>query len=120
MQQLYQDSMAIVREYEKPDLFITITCNPNWPKITNELLPNQKARYNVCVIEFQKRVLPHAHILMILLPEDEPKISEVFDKLVCAEIPDKNHQPLLFGNITSRNIIHRPCANLNPNPLYDN
>ncbi|CAG8503873.1 3121_t:CDS:2 [Rhizophagus irregularis] len=117
MQQLYQDSMAIVREYEKPDLFITITCNPNWPKITNELLPNQKARYNVCVIEFQKRVLPHAHILMILLPEDKPKISEVFDKLVCAEIPDKNHQLLLFGNITSRNIIHRPCGNLNPNPL---
>lgn len=35
--------MAIVREYEKPDLFITTTCNPNWPKITNELLPNQKA-----------------------------------------------------------------------------
>ncbi|PKY53250.1 hypothetical protein RhiirA4_471357 [Rhizophagus irregularis] len=111
MQQLYQDSMAIVREYEKPDLFITITCNPNWHKITNELLPNQKASIigkilaHVCVIEFQKRVLPHA----ILLPEDKPKTSEDFDKLVCAEIPDKNHQPLLFGNITSRNIIHRPC-----------
>src|SRR6185369_8283682 len=43
MQQLYQDSMAIVREFGKSDLFITITCNPNWPEITNELLPNQKA-----------------------------------------------------------------------------
>ncbi len=29
--------MVIVREYEKPDLFITVTCNPNWPKIKNEL-----------------------------------------------------------------------------------
>ena len=28
MQQLYQDSMAIVREFGKPDLFVTVTCNP--------------------------------------------------------------------------------------------
>ena len=41
MQQLYQDSMAIVREFGKPDLFITVTCNPRWSEITNELLPNQ-------------------------------------------------------------------------------
>uniref|UniRef100_U9URU0 Helitron helicase-like domain-containing protein n=1 Tax=Rhizophagus irregularis (strain DAOM 181602 / DAOM 197198 / MUCL 43194) TaxID=747089 RepID=U9URU0_RHIID len=30
MQQLYQDSMAIVSEFGKPDLFITVTCNPNY------------------------------------------------------------------------------------------
>jgi phage FluMu gp28-like protein len=29
LQQLYQDSMAIVRRYSKPTLFITITANPN-------------------------------------------------------------------------------------------
>ena len=121
MQQLYQDSMAIVREYGKPDLFVTVTCNPNWPEITNELLPNQQASdrpdlisrvfklklksitndlfvkgvlgkviAHVHVIEFQKRGLPHAHILMILSPEDKPKTPEDFDKLVCAEIPDRN------------------------------
>jgi len=28
MQQNFQDAMAIVRELGKPDLFITITCNP--------------------------------------------------------------------------------------------
>src|SRR6266487_3678885 len=39
MHKLYQDGMAIVRTYGKPDLFITITCNPNWPEIkdTNKL-----------------------------------------------------------------------------------
>lgn len=37
MQQLYQDSMAIVRCCGKPDLFITFTCNLNWPKIQQEL-----------------------------------------------------------------------------------
>ena len=39
--QLYQDSMAMVRRYGKPDLFITMTCNPKWDEITRELLPNQ-------------------------------------------------------------------------------
>src|SRR3989440_3144955 len=42
MQQLYQDSMAIVREFGKPDLFVTVTCNPTWPEIADELLPNQR------------------------------------------------------------------------------
>ena len=39
--QLYQDAMAIVRRYGKPDLFITFTCNPQWPEISGCLFPNQ-------------------------------------------------------------------------------
>ena len=41
MYQRYQDAMALVQTYGKPDLFITITCNPWWPEITSELLPEQ-------------------------------------------------------------------------------
>ena len=33
----FQDGMAIVREYHKPDYFITMTCNPKWKEITAEL-----------------------------------------------------------------------------------
>ncbi|GBC41616.1 hypothetical protein PHYBLDRAFT_64601 [Rhizophagus irregularis DAOM 181602=DAOM 197198] len=43
MHKLYQDAMAIVRVFEKPDLFITITCNPKWPEIQNALLLDQTA-----------------------------------------------------------------------------
>jgi len=43
MYQLYQDAMAIVSCYGKPDLFVTFTCNPKWPEIIRELLPNQAA-----------------------------------------------------------------------------
>ena len=43
MYQLYQDAMSIVSHFGKPDLFITFTCNPKWPEITRELLPNQNA-----------------------------------------------------------------------------
>ena len=41
MYQLYQDAMAIVSHFEKPNLFVTFTCNPKWPEVTRELLLNQ-------------------------------------------------------------------------------
>ena len=44
MQKLYQDSIAIVRHYGKPSLFITFTANPKWVEIERELLPGQQAK----------------------------------------------------------------------------
>ncbi|XP_058188055.1 uncharacterized protein LOC131304732 isoform X1 [Rhododendron vialii] len=41
MYQRYQDAMALVQKYGKPDLFLTMTCNGSWPEIHNELLPGQ-------------------------------------------------------------------------------
>ena len=39
--QLYQDAMAIVHQFGKPDFFITFTRNPTWKEITEQLLENQ-------------------------------------------------------------------------------
>jgi hypothetical protein len=39
---LFQDSMAIVRQFKKPDLFCTVTCNPKWSEIVEKLAPGQK------------------------------------------------------------------------------
>jgi len=41
MQQLFQDSMAIVWHFGRPTLFITFTANPKWEAIFRELLPGQ-------------------------------------------------------------------------------
>jgi hypothetical protein len=41
MVQLYQDAMAIVRKFGRPDLFFTFMCNPKLPRITAELLEGQ-------------------------------------------------------------------------------
>ena len=38
MTQLFQDAMAIVRTFGKPDIFYTMTANPNWPEIQEQLL----------------------------------------------------------------------------------
>ena len=41
MNSKFQDGMAIARKHHKPDFFITMTTNPLWPEIQNELLPGQ-------------------------------------------------------------------------------
>ena len=38
----FQDAMAIVRHYHKPDLFITFTINPNCKELMDELIGDQK------------------------------------------------------------------------------
>ena len=35
--QNYQDAMAIIAKYGKPDLFITFTCNPKWKEVMENL-----------------------------------------------------------------------------------
>jgi hypothetical protein len=34
--------MSIVRKFGKPDLFLTVTCNPHWREITASFLHGQK------------------------------------------------------------------------------
>ncbi len=43
MANLFNDAMAIVREFGKPDLFVTMTCNPEWDEIKSELKGKQTA-----------------------------------------------------------------------------
>ncbi|PWZ39015.1 Beta-adaptin-like protein C [Zea mays] len=41
MRRRYMDAMALVWKFGKPDIFLTMTCNPNWDEIRTELLPGQ-------------------------------------------------------------------------------
>ena len=146
MQQLYQDSMAIVRHFGRPTLFITFTANPKWKAIVDELLPGQTAvdrpdlvarvfhikqrqllyelRHKnifgnflgyVWTIEYQKRGLPHMHLLLFLHPDNRFLTPERIDEVVCAELPD----PTLDANgelsaIITSCMIHGPCGSLAP------
>ncbi|XP_049300534.1 uncharacterized protein LOC125774300 [Anopheles funestus] len=142
MRAQYQDSMAIVRAVGKPDLFITVTCNPKWPEITQNLLPRQQpsdrpdltARVfrlklkailedlsagvlgmeiaRIHVIEFQKRGLPHAHCLVILSDADKPRSAADYDRLVSAEIPDSANEEL--HDTVRKCMMHGPCGRSNP------
>lgn len=41
MKRRYMDTMALVQKYGKPDIFLTMTCNPNWEEIIGNLEPGQ-------------------------------------------------------------------------------
>ena len=142
MRQQYHDAMAIVRAHSKPDIFITMTCNPQWPEIRAELQPHHspqdrtdiiarvfklkldalihdliengvlgKTIAHMYVIEFQKRGLPHAHILLILQDSDKPRTPEHVDTIISAEIPDQTQFPKLYETVVNC-MLHGPCGPL--------
>jgi hypothetical protein len=156
MGQLFQDSMAICRAFQKPDLFLTMTANPNWPEIQDALLEEEppdptsntcrrkqiasdrpdivarvfeqkknallkdirsgalgKVVANIHTIEFQKRGLPHMHLLIFLDPADKIRNAQDIDSIVSAQIPDPVTQPLLYETVTNC-MVHGPCGNIKP------
>ncbi|XP_066934760.1 uncharacterized protein [Clytia hemisphaerica] len=66
----------------------------------------------VDVIEFQKRGLPHAHILIHFAAEFKLRNADDIDRLICAQLPDPELEPELYEIIKS-NMIHGPCGALN-------
>ena len=68
---------------------------------------------DIYVIEFQKRGLPHAHIVLTLATNDKPTCSEDIDAFICAELHNKDEDPLAYETVT-KHMIHGPCGVLNP------
>ena len=110
-------------------MFVTMTCNPSWREITENLPAGQKFYDRPDItsrvfrlklkeiiqffklgkmgeviaylysVELQKRGLPHAHILIRLLDGQSIGSNRV-DELICAEIPDIDADPELFAIVT--------------------
>ncbi|XP_012834976.1 PREDICTED: uncharacterized protein LOC105955730 [Erythranthe guttata] len=66
----------------------------------------------VCTIEFQKRGLPHAHILLWLHNDDKPKNPEEIDRIICAEIPEEENDRKMY-QLVEKYMIHGPCGQAN-------
>ncbi|XP_013745491.2 uncharacterized protein LOC106448109 [Brassica napus] len=67
----------------------------------------------VYTIEFQKRGLPHAHILLWFEGFKGEATAEVIDKYISAELPDKETDKEGF-ELVERHMIHGPCGNQRP------
>ena len=74
----------------------------------------------VWVIEFQKRGLPHAHILRILDDTSKLRTTHEIDSAVSAEIPDQGTHLNAYETVT-RSLVHGPCGaeNLNAPCMED-
>ena len=141
MYEYFQDCMAIFRQKGKPDLFITVTCNPKWVEIESSKCSTKerpdlitrvfKLKLNSILedivndeifgkvvawcytIEYQKRGLPHAHMLFTLHESDKVRNPDIIDRYIRAEIPDPNStdpKEKDLHNIIKSFMIHGPCG----------
>ncbi|XP_074360913.1 uncharacterized protein LOC141701157 [Apium graveolens] len=135
--QHFKDALALCRAIGHPSLFLTMTCNTKWPEITEIMkslpgvdvcdapdivsrvfklkldqlmhLIKKKNYFGKCIGEFQKRGLPHMHMLIWLHPDSRPKIVAQIDALACAEIPDKDTDHVGYA-VVSNYMIYGPCG----------
>ncbi|XP_020977998.1 uncharacterized protein LOC107636092 [Arachis ipaensis] len=95
MIQNYQDAMAILSMHLNIVLDLAYLC----PFVDTV----------VYIIEFQKWGLPHAHILLFLHKDDKFSTAEDIDKIISAEIPDKELDPEYFEAV-EKHMMHGPCG----------
>ena len=118
------DSMTYVQNYGRPDLFITFTCNPNWPETQRELSDGQPAHswHDIIgrVFHLKVKILWDLltkgqifgatrcilysiewlkwglpHAHLLLWLQEKIKPNQV-DSIIFAEIPAKSRDPKLF------------------------
>ncbi|XP_024867966.1 uncharacterized protein LOC112452132, partial [Temnothorax curvispinosus] len=139
MQERYQAARFMVRKFEKPDRFLTVTGTPQSPSRKENLAGGQvddrpdlvakifnldvkelrrdlrqkerfgKHRAYVGVREFQKRGVPPLPLLARLGAEKKPKPEKRRDKMVWTEIPDEERSPELTARVL-RHMRHGSCS----------
>ncbi|XP_019265860.1 PREDICTED: uncharacterized protein LOC109243390 [Nicotiana attenuata] len=144
MRQHYMDAIALVQHFGKPDIFLTMTCNPCWPEIKKHLLPTDETQNRLDLISrvFRAKVeemktdilkrdifgkvaaFMHAiefqkrglpHAHFLLILDDDYK-------LLTPEAYDKFVSAELpdadknsyLHKLVIKHMMHRPCGHLNP------
>jgi hypothetical protein len=144
MRRRYMDAMDLVRKFGKPDIFLTMTCNPNWDEIRRELLPGKTLQdrpdlvvhvFHAMLHELKHRLtkqdiigkVPAYVYVMEFQKRGSPHahfllIMQRKYKLTCPEQYDllisaeipSNKYPEL-QKMVIKHMMHGPCGSLNPN-----
>ena len=136
-QQLYLDAMALPKKFGKPDLFITMTCNPLWPEIVNALPPGAHWQDHMDIVnrvfamklrQFIKDMVKRQifgpvkayvcrvewqarglpHAHMLFILADKVLSSRHVDDIISAELPDPDADPEYF-ELVVRHMLHPRC-----------
>ena len=137
LSQLYMDAMALPMRFHKPDLFITVTCNPKWPELTAALPDGSHWRHHpdivarVFCLKFKSimndilegqifgkvqayvwRVEWQArglpHVHLLIILDNPLLSARHIDAFVSAEVPDPDTQPELH-QLVQDFMMHTPC-----------
>ncbi|XP_071930166.1 uncharacterized protein [Coffea arabica] len=144
MHRRYMDAMELVQRYGKPDIFLTITCNPSWPEIKQHLGENDEtqnrpdliARVFRAKIEQLKEDLLKKHIFgqvaaYTYVIEFQKRGLPHAHFLIILKDKWKMHSPEEYDRIVSaelpdrirspyifslvvKHMLHGPCGSLNP------
>jgi ATP-dependent DNA helicase PIF1 len=139
--------MALGRKYGKPDIFLTMTCNPNLDEIKNEMFPGQSAQDRPDLVtlvfkaklEAMKKMLLKKDILgkvqaYVYVVEFQKRglphahfllIMKRKWKLTCSEKYDRlicvelpnKKKYLELYKMVTKHMMHGPCGVLNLNCL---
>lgn len=108
--------------YDRPDLVARVF-QLKKKAILHDIISNGvmgKVAAYVYTIEFQKRGLPHMHLLVFLQGPDKLTSPEEIDKLISAQWPNPDTQPKLFATVKAC-MVHGPCGIANPRaPCMEN
>ncbi|GBP36901.1 hypothetical protein EVAR_23203_1 [Eumeta japonica] len=68
-----------------------------------------KVKCYMASVEWQKRGLPHCHLLFWLETKIQP---DEIDSVIVAELPNQQNDPILY-DIVTKNMVHGPCGEHN-------
>ncbi|XP_058751157.1 uncharacterized protein LOC131624213 [Vicia villosa] len=100
-----------LKPHDRPDL-ITKVFKIKFDELMDDITKRHvlgKVIAFMYTIEFQKRGLPHAHILVFLHNQNKYPTPTDIDKIICAEIPDPVLEPTLY-KLVSAHMMHGPCG----------
>ncbi|XP_075083234.1 uncharacterized protein LOC142166986 [Nicotiana tabacum] len=144
MRQRFMDAIAPVQHFGKPDLFITMTCNPSWTEIKEHLIPTDESHnrhdlisrvFREKIEEFEKDILKRnifgkVAAFMYTIKFQKRGLPHAHFLIILTN-EYKILTPEAYDNIISaeipdenaepdlhslvlKHMMHDPCGNLNP------